>query len=529
MTTSVEAPVTAVKNRATITRWEVEDASFWEATGQKIANRNLWISIPALSAAFAIWMYWSIITVQMKNLGFPFDNARLFTLAAIAGLAGATLRIPNSFMIAIAGGRNVIAVTTGLLLIPALGTGIALQNPQTPYLVFAVMAALSGLGGGNFASSMSNISFFFPRRMQGLSLGLNAGLGNIGVSIMQVLLPLVMTFALFGALGGAGLTLPQDIGGKTAGTLVYIQNSGLVWVPILLALTLAAWFGMSNLQSASPGLTTTGGAVVKVLGLVLVGYIGTAVGLWLLLGLGLSIWLVLPGTILLTVLLMKVLPGDIRLSLNTQFVIFKNKHNWIMTYLYVMTFGSFIGFSAAFPLLIRVVFGELPGGIANPAAPNPFAYAWLGPLVGSVARPIGGWLSDKIGGARVTQWNTVVMIGATIGVAIFVKLAGASSQPETYFMPFLALFLILFVTTGIGNGSTFRMVPIIFKPAEAGPVLGWTSAVAAYGAFIIPRVFGQQVDAGTPEYALYGFALYYLTCLGLNWYYYARKGAEIEC
>jgi NNP family nitrate/nitrite transporter-like MFS transporter len=529
MATNAEVSGVVKQSGATLNEWDVENSQFWEATGKKVAFRNLWVSIPALSVAFAIWMFWSIITVQMKNLGFPFATEQLFTLTAIAGLAGATLRIPNSFMIAIGGGRNVIATTTALLIIPALGTGIVLQNPQTPYMVFAVLAALSGLGGGNFASSMSNINFFFPKRMQGLSLGLNAGLGNIGVSIMQVLLPWVMTFALFGALGGAAMALPQAVGGKVAGTPVYIQNSGLVWVPILLVLVVAAWLGMNNLAVASPQMGSTGGSLLKILGLVLVGYVAAVVGLWLLLGLGLNMWLVLPITIGLTVLLMKTLPGDIRTSLNKQFAIFKNKHNWVMTYLYVMTFGSFIGFSAAFPLLIRVVFGELPDGSMNPNAPNPFAYAWLGPLVGSLARPAGGWLSDKIGGAKVTQWDTVVMILATLGVAFFVTQAGASSQPETYFLPFLILFLILFVTTGIGNGSTFRMVPIIFKPAEAGPVLGWSSAVAAYGAFIIPKVFGQQVDAGTPEYALYGFALYYFTCLLLNWYYYARKNAEIEC
>jgi NNP family nitrate/nitrite transporter-like MFS transporter len=256
--------------------------------------------------------------------------------------------------------------------------------------------------------------------------------------------------------------------------------------------------------------------------------VSAIVGLYLLLGLEISMWIVLPITIVLTVLLMRAIPGDIRENLNTQFAIFKNKHNWIMTYLYVMTFGSFIGYSAAFPLLIRVVFGELPDGTLNPNAPDPFAYAWLGPLVGSVARPLGGWVSDKLGGAKVTHWDTVVMIVATIGVAIFVRQASGSDQPEEFFLPFLILFLVLFITTGIGNGSTFRMVPIIFKSSEAGPVLGWTSAVAAYGAFIIPRVFGQQVDAGTPEYALYGFAIYYFSCLILNWYYYARKNAEIK-
>jgi len=512
-----------------IEKWDVEDRKFWESIGQRVANRNLWISIPSLLCAFAVWLYWSIITVQMKNLGFPFDTGQLFTLSAIAGLAGATMRIPNSFLIAIAGGRNVIALTTALLIVPALGVGIALQDPNTPYMTFAILAALSGLGGGNFASSMSNISFFFPKRMQGASLGLNAGLGNIGVSVMQVLLPFVMTFGLFGAMGGAGLPLPTDVGNKTAGTLVFIQNAGLVWVPILIVLTIAAWFGMNNLSTATPHLGSTASALGKVLGLLLVGFIGTAVGLFLLLIVGLSMWLVLPITIALTVFIMKMIPGDIKENLNTQFAIFKNKHNWIMTYLYTMTFGSFIGYSAAFPLLIRVVFGELPDGSPNPNAPDPFAYAWLGPLVGSIIRPVGGWLSDKLGGAKVTQWDTVIMILSALGVAYFVKQASGSAQPEQYFFPFLILFLLLFITTGIGNGSTFRMIPIIFRPSEAGPVLGWTSAVAAYGAFIIPRVFGQQVKAGHPEYALYGFAVYYFTCLLVNWYYYARKNAEIEC
>ena len=512
-----------------IEKWDVEDEGFWESAGKKIANRNLWISIPSLLVAFAVWLCWSVVTVQMKNMGFPFDTVQLFTLSAIAGLAGATLRIPNSFLIAIAGGRNVIALTTALLIAPALGLGFALQDINTPFTTFAILAALTGLGGGNFSSSMSNINFFFPKRMQGTSLGLNAGLGNIGVSVMQVLIPFVVTFSLFGALGGGGLPLTVDVGNSSAGTMAYIQNAGFVWVPVLIILALAAWFGMSNLSIATPNLGSTSSALLKILGLIAIGGVGTAIGLYLLLGLELNMWIVLPVTIFLTVLMMKAVPGEVKSNLEVQFAIFKNKHNWIMTYLYTMTFGSFIGYSAAFPLLIRVIFGELPDGSINPNAPNPFAYAWLGPLVGSLARPIGGWISDKVGGAKITQWDTVVMIFSALGVAYYVKQASASSQPEQFFIPFLILFLILFITTGIGNGSTFRMVPIIFKPSEAGPVLGWTAAVAAYGAFIIPRVFGQQVNAGTPEFALYGFAIYYFTCLILNWYYYARKGAEIEC
>jgi NNP family nitrate/nitrite transporter-like MFS transporter len=500
--------------------WNPEDQAAWEAWASRIAYRNLWISVPCLLCAFAVWSYWSIITVQMKNLDFPFTSQQLFTLTAVAGLSGATLRIPNSFLIAIAGGRNVIALTTAALLAPALGAGIALQDKTTPFTTFVILAALSGIGGGAFASSMSNISLFFPKRVQGTALGINAGLGNLGVSLMQVLLPFVMTFALFGALSGPSLALPS-------GKAVWIQNCGLVWVPILAVLALAAWFGMNNLPTLQIG--STAGAVGKTIGLNLLGFAGAALGLWVLLGLGWSMWIALPITIIATVLLMKLVPGTVAVSLQKQFAIFRSKHNWIMTWLYVMTFGSFIGYAMAFPLLIRVVFGSLPDGSPNPQAPNPFTYAWLGPLIGSVIRPVGGWLSDKLGGARVTQWSTALMVAAALGVAQVIRQASASAAPHEHFALFLALFLTLFFCAGVGNGSTFRMIPIIFPPAQAGPVLGWSSAVGAYGAFIIPKVFGAQIEARTPEYALYGFAAYYFSCLVLNWWYYARKNAEVHC
>jgi len=505
-------------------RWDPEDEAFWESTGKKIAFRNLWISIPCLLCAFAVWLYWSVITVQMQNLGFPFSRQELYTLSAIAGLAGATLRIPNSFFIALSGGRNVIAVTTALLILPAAGVGMALQDPSTSYMTFAVLAALSGLGGGVFASSMSNISFFFPKRVQGLSLGLNAGLGNVGVSVMQVLLPFVMTFGLFGAMGGGARSLPAELGGAD----VWIQNAGLVWVPVLAVLAVAAWFGMNNLPIH--GIGSTGPAIGKILWLLGLGLATSGMGLYLLVGLGWNMWLVLPITIVTTVALMRyATPKAVQGNLEKQFAIFGKKHNWVMTWLYTMTFGSFIGYSAAFPKLIQDVFGSLPDGSINLNAPNPLAYAWLGPLVGSLIRPVGGWLSDRLGGARVTHWDTMLMIASALGVAYYVRQAGLSATPEEYFFPFLMLFLLLFITTGIGNGSTFRMIPIIFKPEHAGPVLGWTSAIAAYGAFIIPRVFGTQIELGRPEYALYGFTVYYVSCLAVNWWFYARKGAEIPC
>jgi NNP family nitrate/nitrite transporter-like MFS transporter len=513
-----------------LNEWSVEDREFWSSDGSRIAFRNLIISIPCLLIAFAVWLFWSIIIVQMENLGFPFSTTELYTLPAVAGLAGATLRIPNSFMIAIGGGRNVIGVTTALLIIPTLGVGFALQNPESTYLTFVVLAIVSGIGGGAFASSMSNISFFFPTRMQGLSLGLNAGLGNVGVSVMQVLLPWVMGFAVLGALSGAPRALPEELGGD----FVWIQNAGLVWVPALVILTVAAFTLMNNLPMHDVGKTPV--AIGKILWLEAMGFGGAVFGVVLLLGVDVplpdlvKVFLVLVLTITTTLFLMRfATPGPVRDNLASQFAIFREKHNWVMTWLYTMTFGSFIGYSAAFPKLIQDVFGTLPDGTVNPNAPNPLQYAWLGPLVGSLVRPVGGWISDKLGGARVTHWDTVVMIGSALGVAYFVKAAGSAPTPEAYWWPFFWLFMLLFITTGIGNGSTFRMVPIIFKPAMAGPVLGWTSAVAAYGAFLIPRIFGSQIEAGTPEYGLYGFTAYYVSCLIVNWWFYARKGAEIPC
>lgn len=509
--------------------WNPEDTQFWRSKGATIANRNLWSSIACLLCAFAIWLSWSIITVQMRNLAFPFTDEQLFTLGAVAGLTGATLRIPNAFLVAISGGKNVVVFTTTLLLIPALGTGIALQNPDTPYGIFIVLAALSGMGGGNFASSMSNISFFFPANKKGAALGLNAGLGNIGVSIMQVLLPFVMTFPLFGVLGGRGLPL----GDPAAGKLIWIQNCGFVWVPILILVAINASLNMNNLPTASPNvkpdLQGTMEAYGKTLVLLCCALLTGAIGLYMLMALFLSMWLVLPVIIALTVVVMGMMQEPFKISLSPQYRIFRNKHNWIMTWLYTMTFGSFIGYSAALPLLIQIVFGQLPDGSPNPNGINPFTYAWLGPLVGSLARPVGGWLSDKLGGAKVTQWDTLVMITSALGLAYVIQQASGSATPETFFPAFLGLFLILFITTGIGNGSTFRMIPVIFEPQQAGPVLGWTSAIAAYGGFIIPRVFGEQIEAGHPEYALYGFALYYLSCLLVNWWFYARKNAEIPC
>lgn len=538
----------------TLEKWEPEDSTFWESAGKRIAFKNLWISIPNLLMAFGVWIYWSVIINVMQGLhdsdpalysfvgidGNPLTGpsyqALLYTLPAVAGLSGATLRIPNSFMIAICGGRNVKFMTTLLLTIPALGTGLALQDPSTPFHVYILLAAMCGVGGGAFASSMSNISFFFPKRMQGLSLGLNAGLGNLGVSVFQLVTPWIITFGIFG-----GTSHPLK------GAPVWLHNAGFVWVPILAFFALLAFLLMNNLPQHDSGPTMV--AIAKYLWLELLGYGGVAVSVWLLVrskawGLAGSMELLamlvnVVVAIAVTMALMRYATSKpTRENLRKQFAIFRNKHNWIMTYLYVMTFGSFIGYSSAFPKLLKDVFGyirvdehgaKLADAIVNPNAPDILKYAFLGAAMGAAIRPLGGWLSDKLGGARVTQWDTFIMVAAAIACGWIIKLANTSPHPERYFVPFLSLFVLLFATTGIGNGSTFRMIAVIFPKEQAGPVLGWTSAVAAYGAFLIPTIFAMQIKGGTPEYAMYGFAAYYVTCLILNWWYYARKNAEVKC
>jgi MFS transporter, NNP family, nitrate/nitrite transporter len=451
-----------------LTSWNPEDRAFWQAGGKAVATRNLWISIPALFLSFAVWMVWSVVVVRLPEIGFRYTTDQLFWLAALPGLSGATLRIFYSFMVPIFGGRLWTALSTASLLVPALGMGFAVQDPGTGYSTMLVLALLCGLGGGNFASSMANISFFFPKEQKGTALGLNAGLGNLGVSAMQFVVPLVVTTGIFGALGGA----PQPVL-KPGGGHLWMQNAAFVWVPFVLASTAAAWFGMNDIASA-------------------------------------------------------------KASFREQSVIFRRKHNWLMCWLYVGTFGSFIGYSAGLPLLIR---SQFPGV-------DPVRYAFLGPLVGALARPVGGWLADRMGGARVTLWNFVAMSAAAAGVLAFLPRGGDGGS----FAGFLALFLVLFATSGIGNGSTFRMIPVIFatfherragrgaareqatKDAakESAAVIGFSSAVAAYGAFLIPRAFGVSVSAtGGPAAAILGFIALYVSCVALTWWYYARRGAEM--
>jgi NNP family nitrate/nitrite transporter-like MFS transporter len=446
--------------------WRPEDRSFWEAQGKKIAKRNLWLSIPSLCLSFAVWMVWSVVVAKLPAVGFQLSTDQLFWLAALPALSGATLRIFYSFVVPIFGGRLWTTLSTWSLLIPAMGIGFAVQDPDTPYWILLMLALLCGFGGGNFASSMSNISFFFPKAEKGHALALNAGLGNLGVSAVQFVVPLVITFGVFGAIGG-----DPHIGsdGVAQAQPLWLQNAGFIWVPFIVASAIAAWFGMNDLSSA-------------------------------------------------------------KASFAEQSIIFRRSQTWIMCWLYLGTFGSFIGYSAAFPLLAKIEFPHVPV----------LQLAFLGPLVGALARSFTGWVADRWGGARVTFWVFVGMAVGVVGVMYFTH--------ERNFAGFFASFLFLFFVSGVGNASTFQMIPAIMRKEiarlmpslgsedstrqaekESAAIIGFSSAIAAYGGFFIPKSYGSSIAlTGTADMALWGFFAFYLSCIGMTWWVYTRRGGLLH-
>jgi NNP family nitrate/nitrite transporter-like MFS transporter len=456
---STQSPIPTTSTRSHwIDVWNPEDDVFWRQTGKRTARRNLFWSILAENIGFSVWLIWSVVATRLPKVGFHYSTEQLFSLVALPGLVGSLMRFPYTFAVPRFGGRNWTIVSALPLFIPTTFLALLVTRPTTPFWLMALAAATAGLGGGNFASSMANISFFFPDREKGYALGLNAAGGNIGVSTVQLLIPIVLGLPIFNLYLGS----PQGA------SHIYLQNAALFWMPLIAIAVFGAARYMNNLSSA-------------------------------------------------------------RSTFKDQLVITRRKHTWVMAWLYIGTFGSFIGYSAAFPLLLKTQFPQ-----------HTMNLAFLGALVGSLARPLGGKLADRIGGARVTLWNFVAMGAATFAVIHFLH---AHSFPG-----FLAMFLLLFVTTGVGNGSTFRMIPVIFRREnlraargrgpeaersaletarrESAAVLGFTSAIGACGGYLIPRSFGASIRAtGNAELALTAFSIFYATCVALTWWFYARKTA----
>lgn len=433
--------------------WDPEQEERWEIEGRSLATKTLWITTSALTLSFATWFVWSAMVVRLPAAGFTLSVGQRFWLVALPGLVGATLRIPYSFLIQLFGTRLVVTVATTSLLVPAIGMGFAVQDVHTSYTTLLVLAGTAGLGGANFSAFMSSTSLYFPKKRQGTALGIQAGLGNLGVSLVQFLTPWLITLGAFAL--GSGQTLRR--GNQVS--QIWLQNAAFFWaIPIVLTLV-AEVFWLRDVPVKS--------------------------------------------------------------SLRAQSVIFRRKHTWLMTLLYVMTFGTFSGFAAATGLLIGEVFS-----IRRFAdAPDPLAYAFWGPLIGSVMRPVGGYISDRMGGAKVTLACSILLAVSMLGLA-------RSSHPESSrdFAVFFAILLLVFFASGIGNGSTFRMIPILFEPKEAAPVLGWTAAIAAYGAFLLPMLFGSSLSgSGNADTAFYALGGFYLASAVLCYWFYARPGAERPC
>ena len=459
--------------RVWLTDWRPEDETFWNSTGRAIANRNLWISMPALTLSFAVWVVWSVVVVELPKVGFQFTTSELFWLAALPGLSGAILRLLYSFVVPIFGGRNWALFSTASLLVPTLWMSIAVQDPDTNYAIFVVIALFCGFGGGNFSSSMANISFFYPKNMQGTALGFNAGVGNLGVALAQAVVPIVIYGGALFFMGGEAQTMTVEGAEK----LVWLQNAGFIWVPFILVSTLAVWFGMNNIRHT-------------------------------------------------------------RATFAEQATIFRRKHAWVGSWLYAGTFGSFIGFAVGFPMLLATLFPES----------DLIRYAFVGPLLGALIRPLGGWLADRIGGASLTFWNFAVMAAAIFGVLLYLPIDTSSGNATAFYL----LFMVVFLTAGIGNGSVFRLITSVFHTihkqwaenkdeaaqvqaqrqaeTETAVALGFSASIAAFGGFFIPIALAISNDIfGDPYFAIAAFGVSTLSFMLATWWWYYRKDAEVCC
>ena len=451
---------------AVITDWRPEDPAFWQERGHRVASRNLWISVPCLLLAFCVWMLFSAVAVNLPKVGFHFTTDQLFMLTALPGLSGALLRVPYAFMVPIFGGRRWTAFSTGIMIIPCVWLGIAVQDPTTPFSVFVVIALLCGFAGANFASSMANISFFFPKAKQGSALGLNGGLGNMGVSVMQLVAPLAIGMSIFAIFGGKGVE-------QADGSVLFVENAAWIWVPFLIFFTLAAWFGMNDLSAS-------------------------------------------------------------KASLSEQLPVLTRGHLWIMAVLYLATFGSFIGFSAGFAMLSKTQFPDI----------NILHFAFFGPFIGALARSLGGGISDRLGGTRVTLINFIAM--AIFSALLFLTLP--TNGQGGNFVAFFTVFMGLFVTAGLGSASTFQMISVIFRKltmdrvkaqggseehalreaaTDTAAALGFISAIGAVGGFFIPKSFGISLEmTGSPAGAMKIFLVFYIVCVVVTWAVYGRKAKK---
>ena len=425
--------------------WTPEDPDNWDS-GR--AWKTLWVTTFNLTLAFVVWFLVSALAPKLNNIGYDLSKAQLYWLVAMPGLAGGSLRLIWTFLPPIMGTRKLVTLTSALFLLPAIGWGFAVQDPTTPYGVLLFLAALAGLGGGAFSGFMPSTSYFFPKAKQGTALGIQAGIGNFGVSLVQFVTPWVVGLSIMGA-SQQFVDTQKGIDKE-----VWYQNAGFFWIPFIVLGVVLAWFLLRSVPVQARGL-------------------------------------------------------------RDQFDIFSNKHTWLMTVLYVITFGTFSGLAAQFGLLIKNLFG---GDVFGASGIDAVKYAFYGALIGSAARVLAGPIADRLGGARVT-------LVATLGIAGAAAFTATTVNPDSadQFSAFFWGMLVIFFFTGVGNASTFKQMPMIFAPRQAGSVIGWTAAIAAYGPFL----FGAVLAAVAPAIFFFGLSGVALAGSVICWHYYARPGAEM--
>ncbi|MDO8446518.1 MAG: MFS transporter [Deltaproteobacteria bacterium] len=512
-------------------RWEPEDAQFWKQEGSARAWGTLSVTTFSLIASFATWFVMSAVVVRLPQIGFKFDTMQLFWLAAMPGLSAGAMRTVHTFLIPIFGTRTTITVATFIKLVPMAWLGFAVQNPETPYMHFLIISFLCGFGGGDFSSFMPSTSTFFPKRLQGTAMGLQAGIGNFGVSIVQFVTPWIIGFAVVATAGPsqvmtkatpvfdvkitkeAGVIKDVIVVGKLAEAMTVVKNETGFVQDVIIAETDATKGMKTDVKKNADGVVTdlTVKKIIKK-------------DIWLQ---NAAFWYVpylliagiICGVYLRSIPMKKPSFGKMVGDMTN------NKHAYFMVWTYIMTFGSFSGFAASFPLMIKILYGNIPG-MDMALAPDPLKYAWMGPFIGSIVRFAGGPLSDKFGGSIFTQLSGVGLIAGCLAL-IFGGFLTPTSIDQ--FPMFVNIMLWIFLMAGIGNFATFRQYPIVYayNPRMGAQILGWTGAWAAYGPFVFSSLIGGSITKyGSAIPFFWGAAAFYLIGSILNWIYYTKPGAE---
>lgn len=496
-----------------------------------------WLLAASLFCAMVLWMCWGVLAVLMLQGGYPHSPTELFSLIAVAGLSGGSLRISMGFLMPAQRDVTFFSLGIALLIIPVVACGFFLRM-DTPLWVLQLLALVSGVGGGCSSAFIGAIHSLLPRTGRATALGLGAGLGNLGAVGALILLPPAVTVSLWG-LGGEGVTADSTastwLGRLPSETTLWLPSAGYIGLLLLLLVILLLQVLLFALRNSAHTLADSGFRLPGRMSLAWgVGLSAGALGIWLIspagvhgVNLQLSRELTVGLVMFTTLMLLRLLSGSLGRNLNQPYAIFNNKHTWLMGVFSAASLGSFLGFSAGLPLTLHLVFGysHPAAGVheLNINSPGIFIYVWMGPFIGVLMHPVGGWMAERFGGARITQMCILIMAFSSAGAAYYLFFAYRATEPEQYFLPFLLLLLLLFGAAGAGYASVMRSSSRLFPLGQSIYINVWLSAIAAYGVFYIPSLLAEQLERNTPEQAMIGFAVFYGVCFLLNGWFYLRR------